>query len=153
MPTAANLARMRCATCVLACVLAAAPAAAERVLVLGPSRDTLVDALRIHLAGIASLLGGIGMYQLVVAALIVHEQEQIALETAEKERFVARKDIIEEEFNEHSERLRELKRNADTITTLEIAYCRANFLDNAHEFMAHHQWLGLRKKSIVEVQV
>ena len=69
----------------------------------------------IHLAGIALLLGGIAVYEYVVAALIVREQEQIALETAEKERFVARKGIIEEEFNQHTDRLRELKTNAETM--------------------------------------
>ena len=45
------------------------------------------------------------------------------------------------------------KRNDNSITTLEIAYFRSYFLNNAHEFMSHYQRLGLRKKSIVEVQV
>ena len=45
------------------------------------------------------------------------------------------------------------KRNDDSITTSEIAYVRAHVLDDAHEFMSHHQWLGSRKKSIVKVQV
>jgi Tfp pilus assembly protein PilO len=69
----------------------------------------------IHLAGVAALLSGIAGYEFVVETLIVREREQIALETAEKERFVARIDIIEEEFNHYSDRLTELRTNAGTM--------------------------------------
>ena len=69
----------------------------------------------IHLAGIALLLGGVSLYQFVIAALIMNEKEQIATETAEKERFVARKGIVEEEFNQYTDRLADLKKHAETM--------------------------------------
>ena len=60
-----------------------------------------------------------------------------------------RKSLLTEKAAAASDR----ERDDDSITTSEIAYCRAHFLDNAHEFMSHHQRLSLRKKSVVEVQV
>ena len=45
------------------------------------------------------------------------------------------------------------ERDDDSITASEIAYVRPHFFDNAHELVSHYQRLGLRKKSVVEVQV
>lgn len=69
----------------------------------------------IHLVGTVCLLGGIAVYHFVVAELIADEQERIADETAEKERFVARKDIVAEDFDQYTARLAELKKNAETM--------------------------------------
>lgn len=69
----------------------------------------------VHLVGVTSVLGGFALYHLVVAALILHEQQQIAIETADKERYVARKDIVHEEFDQYTARLTELMNNAETM--------------------------------------
>ena len=69
----------------------------------------------IHLAGFFGLVAVVTLYQLVVSALIAHEQHVIAAESSEKEQFLARADEIRAEHKQLTNRLEKLETNAVTM--------------------------------------
>ncbi len=66
----------------------------------------------IYLSGVVGLAIGIGLYQAVVSAIIVREQQEIALEIADKEQFLDRGEEIRVEHKELTARLEQLDTNA-----------------------------------------
>jgi Tfp pilus assembly protein PilO len=69
----------------------------------------------IHLGGVVGLATGVGLYQAVVSALIVREQHEIALESADKEQFLSQADEVRVEHKQLTERLAQLETNAVTM--------------------------------------
>jgi Tfp pilus assembly protein PilO len=66
----------------------------------------------IHLVGLTGIITVAALYQIVVSALIAHEQQTIATEAADKEQFLARSDEIRSEHRRLTKQLEELEHNA-----------------------------------------
>lgn len=69
----------------------------------------------IHLAGLLTIVAVVGLYQVVVSALIAREQQEIASEAADKEQFLAQTDDVRAEHKQLTERLEQLETNAVTM--------------------------------------
>jgi type IV pilus assembly protein PilO len=69
----------------------------------------------IHLTGFFGIVIFVGLYQVVVSALIAHEKQEIASEASEKEQFLTRSDEITGEHKQLTEQLERLEKNAVTM--------------------------------------